>query len=270
MSHHLTGVLLARLCVLALIFSASASAGENRTVVLDTTGFWRVHYTHKPPVEKTAGGEKPVKLGVTWLDSETAEPPQDWTAREFDDSAWRRLPGMTFPVHRPSWLKFKDIHFGFTANDMSSPYMSHVAMRGKFQVDDPAKAGDMLLTLNYRGGVVAYLNGKEVARGDMPDGKVTSGTHAKDYPEEAFLTPDGKLLVFSSYKGDSGKELRRRSELHNRKLEAVKIPAKLLKRGVNILSVSVHRAAYPEKAVVRKKERRGTSTTITWSTCGLS
>jgi IS5 family transposase len=54
----------------------------------------------------------------------------------------------------------------------------------------------VVVDLGYRGGVVVYLNGKEVARGDMPEGPVTPETPALPYPDEAYLDADGKMLPY--------------------------------------------------------------------------
>ena len=162
--------------VLIVALSAALSAEEQSagTIVLDTCGFWRLHYTHKPPVVRTAAGLKPVIYKADlWINRETASPPAGWEKPDFDDRTWRRLPGTPFPVQRLSWLKLPDLNFGFSSIDMSSPYMAHMAMRGKFRVNDPAKVKGLVLSLAYRGGVVVSLNGKEVARGDMPDGEIT-------------------------------------------------------------------------------------------------
>ena len=37
-----------------------------------------------------------------------------------------------------------------------------MCLRGRFEVRDPAQVADLALTLNFRGGAVIYLNGKEV------------------------------------------------------------------------------------------------------------
>jgi len=52
-----------------------------------------------------------------------------------------------------------------------TPYLSRLCLRGTFTVTDLAKVGDLTLTLRYQGGAVAYLNGKEVARGHLTAGQ---------------------------------------------------------------------------------------------------
>ena len=80
---------------------------------------------------------------------------------------------------------------GFTYLDGSSAYQSLICLRGRFHVQDPTRVRDLSLTVEYRGGVVVTLNGKEVARGHMPGGEVKTGTLADDYPLSTFLPPGG-------------------------------------------------------------------------------
>ena len=44
-------------------------------IVLDTSGYWRLHYTHKPPVVRAADGLKPVLYETClWINRETPSP----------------------------------------------------------------------------------------------------------------------------------------------------------------------------------------------------
>ncbi|HUV38712.1 MAG TPA: hypothetical protein VMY39_03820 [Planctomycetota bacterium] len=235
-----------------------------RTVVLDTSGFWRLHYTYRPFVVRSADGLAPVLYKHDlWINRETDPPGRGWESPDFDDARWRRLPGTPFPETACSWLKLPDLNFGFTSMDGSSPFLAHLAMRGKFRVTDPSKVKGLVLSVAYRGGVVVLLNGKEVARGHMPAGAVTSDTLANDYPTEAFAKPDGTAL-----KGfDEIKSCRDRCEMHNRDLADVRIPTTLLRKGVNVLAVAVHRAPYD--GIVTKHQKPGAAFVVTWSTCGL-
>ena len=235
-----------------------------KTLLVDTVGFRRVHYTHRPPLIHDADGLKPLLFKYDlWMNRETPPVPGGWQTCDFDDHAWRRLPGTPFPVQRFSWEKLPDLNFGFSDLDMSSPYLSHLATRDRFLVADPSKVKGLTLSVGYRGGVVVYLNGKEVARRHMPPGEVTPETLATDYPVEAFATPDGGPLT--GYK--EIKPHRDRVEMHNRELADVKIPGTLLRKGVNVLALSVHRAPYHR--IVREHQKPGASFVLTWSTCGL-
>ena len=85
-----TSVALAVVC-LAIAGGAAqdknpAPAGEKPVakpapvVVLDTTGFWRMHHTLRPPVIQTPQGPTPLMANRRWLNDETPEPPKDWAS----------------------------------------------------------------------------------------------------------------------------------------------------------------------------------------------
>ena len=68
-------------------------------------------------------------------------------------------------------------------------------MRGKFAVGDPSRVRGMTLSAEYRGGIVVYLNGREVARGTFPKGKGDMLELAEDYPLDAFVAADVPMLL---------------------------------------------------------------------------
>ena len=72
-------------------------------------------------------------------------------------------------------------------------------LRGPYsEVADPAGIQEMSLQIQFLGGgVVAYLNGKEIGRSGMPQGAVKPETLAEDYPKEAYVRSDG--VVFMQY-----------------------------------------------------------------------
>ena len=51
-------------------------------------------------------------------------------------------------------------------------------------IQDPAQVKACVLSLKYWGGVVVYVNGKEVARGNMSNITTNGVTLAEDYPAE--------------------------------------------------------------------------------------
>ncbi len=109
----------------------------------------------------------------------SAWPPANWQAPDFDDSTWIRDP---YPQREL---------YGLVALR---------CLRGKFDVPDPARAKELSLTLRFRGGAVAYLNGKEVTRAAMPSGAVTyetsaSSSHEATLPETFVLGVASDLLV---------------------------------------------------------------------------
>ena len=124
--------------------SLSAAPKPAPGVVLDTAGVWRMHHTLKPPlIQQSDGGTKPLLFNVKWLDWETLPPPADWTNPQMNDRTWMRGPARRCA---------------------RTPYLARLSVRGKFEVTDPSAVGELSLALEYHGGVVAYLNGKEIGR----------------------------------------------------------------------------------------------------------
>ena len=208
-------------CMVACLSAGLGAADEAGTPILDTSGFWRFHFTLDMPVIRQGDTVKPVPEAFAddwtflqgdrlakWLKLDTPLPPAAWTAPDFDDSAWLRMPGQ--PVHK-TYRGSRG--FGY----QSSPYMKLLCMRGRFRVDDTAKAAGLTLSLEYSGGVVVHLNGKELCRGNLPAGALRQETLAED---DAAGVPRA------------------------RKLSAVPVPAALLRKGVNVLAVEVRRAPF--------------------------
>lgn len=118
---------------------------------------------------------KPAAEGDAWrLLPGTSTPPEGWTRPEFDDRAWRSAPA----------------GFGFGADDLTTPLpelrgaATALFARLAFDVSSTALADEALLRLRYDDGFVAWLNGSEVARRNVPSGAggrtPASARHAGD------------------------------------------------------------------------------------------
>ena len=103
----------------------------------------------------------------------SAWPMANWQAPDFDDSTWIRDP---YPQREL---------YGLVALR---------CLRGKFEVPDPARARELSLTLRFRGGAVAYINGREIGRAFLPKGEIRPETLAEDYPQDAYVAPEGVLI----------------------------------------------------------------------------
>jgi hypothetical protein len=162
-------------------------------------------------------------------------PAAGWQQPDFDDGDWCRVRDIQRPTYRSTALS---------------------CLRGKFEVLDPARVSAPVLHLAFRGGAVAYLNGREIGRAGMPAGEVKPDTLATDYPREAYVGSDGKLLmqiehpcykVLTYAPADRATNLcanaddaaRYRSRV--RRLD-VTVPATLLRKGTNVLAIELHRA----------------------------
>ena len=261
---------LVAVCLALSGLAAAAPAQTNAgAIVLDTSGYWRNYFVLAPPVVRDGAELKRLKT----LAGETPLPPKDWTAPEFDDSLWARTPGRPLPV-----ANFLHVHYGktidpaaldagFATSENSSPALALECLRGKFQVADPAAAGNLTLALRYRGGMVVYVNGKEVARLSLSKETVGRETLAEDYPREAFFRPDGSLCR-GAERNDPNRDLAA-WKLRVRTAE-VPIPSGLLRRGANVVALEVHRCAYPadvQKAVSKTSVYEAADNL--WVTCGL-
>jgi len=223
---------------------------QDRVTVLGEKTVWRYHAVLRPPVVGTA--RQPAEgqtVGDNWVlqnsDFSSRPPAGNWTAPNFDDSRWLTEEGPLFGGYgseRPVGLAL-------------------LCVRGRFLLGDPDRVEDLKLELEYRGGAVVYLNGQQIARGDVPNGRRVDPTAlANDYPREAFVTPDGEALLPNFGKARPPAELAERYDARIRSL-TVDVPEKLLERGPNVLAVELHRTAIPPDLPV---EGRGA-----WDTAGM-
>jgi hypothetical protein len=103
----------------------------------------------------------PIVRGDTWRYLKgTAEPPADWNTAGFNDSAWLSGPG---------GIGYGDGDDATVLSDMQNGYTT-VYMRRLFDVPNPAAITGLELKVDYDDGFVAYLNGTEVARRNVPAG----------------------------------------------------------------------------------------------------
>ncbi|MFB3893177.1 MAG: glycoside hydrolase domain-containing protein [Phycisphaerae bacterium] len=205
---------------------AASAPAQDPSIILDTSGFWRCFAQMSQPVVRNGDQTKPVVFKAPWLNFTSPQPPDGWAKAEFDDSQWHRMCGPVFSFgERGPASEF-------------SPMMAVLCIRGRFAVADPAAAGDLVLSATYRGGTVVYLNGREVARAGLPG--------------NSLVTP---ALLAEDYKDD---------EPPDRTIEGLKIPADAMRKGVNVLAVEVHRAAYRPKDINPSKD-----TFIAWGSCGV-
>jgi len=141
----------------------------------------------------------------------TAPPPSNWNAADFNDQDWPRSSG-PFPGNSYYLNNFE-----------KKPKMAHgglLCLRGRFLVKDTAGATDLSLSLKYRGGIIAYLNGKEIARAHLP--------------KEVLPETTGEAYA-------AGEDTAAKLE---RSLGPVTVPATLLQKGTNVLALELHGSAY--------------------------
>ncbi len=217
----------------------SAAAGTSDGVsVLSDESLWRYHASWRTPAtvkdgKYDLGGGHPIpNPGTRWIlnsFTEPTPPPEaGWAAPDFDDSRWPREAAP--PVGGYGYENAREIAL--------------VCGRTRFGVSDPDAVEPLTLRLTYRGGAVVYLNGKEIARGDLPAGAITPETLARDYTAADMTDSEGRPLRGTSRgrlpRGAEGADYEKRF----RTLTAT-LPASLLRKGTNVLAVEVHRAALP-------------------------
>jgi hypothetical protein len=227
----------------------AAPAGQ---AILGEGSNWRCFYSWQSPVKRVDNALAVATYGG-WFDwsANTPPPPANWVAPDFDDRQWLRWHiGNT---------RDKAFRYGFS----TGPNVALQCLRGRFRVEDPAKAQGMTLSLEYRGGVVVYLNGKEIARGHLPkDGKIEPLTLAEDYPPEAFIKADKNPIQLEFHDPESNPD---RVERRIRKLEAIAIKPEDLRKGVNVLAIELHRT--PDFGTGLDKQTL--SHQAAWNTAGL-
>jgi hypothetical protein len=216
--------------------------GADAQDVLNDKSYWRVYVTWRTPTLVDAKGrQKPLydaKTGKPLPVAQSPPPPAKWMATEFDDTGWAKARG---PFHLGPGYRDTLQTVGGRAE------LHGVYLRGKFRVKDPSRVMMMKVMLRYTGGAVVYVNGKELQRGHLPEGKLGPDVLAEPYPLRHYLRPDGKLLhELSDRKMDhvSHKEWEGRFRGRVREippngwLTAVAVPNKLLRKGVNVLAVA--------------------------------
>jgi hypothetical protein len=178
-------------------------------------------------------------------------PEEAWQSVEFDDAAWARQRA---PLEKDrgqmSGKRLGALHAA-TPNSM-------ICARAKFLVPDLAKAGDLQLSLRYVGGVVAYLNGKELTRRHLPGGELKPDTLAEKYPDDLYVTADGKCLL--DIPNRQNEDEKARFQKRYRSLRRLVIPASKLRKGLNVLALQLFRAPVNEAAtLVTRRQYSGMS-----------
>ena len=158
----MTRSLLALLVALLLVGYAPAGAHAQSDALLPVGSEWRYN-------------DKGEDLGVAWR-----EP-------GFDDSGWKHGKA-------PLGYGIDDIKatlsFGNDPNQKRPTYY----FRTSFTVADPTVLPNMLMKIRYDDGFIAYLNGREIARGSFPSGRdVSFATLADEHVDK------GQRLLFETF-----------------------------------------------------------------------
>lgn len=249
---------------------SSAPAPTNATgqVVLDANSYWRVWLGSAIPVIRQGDKIVPVDIPGMLPKGLVLSPVAGWNKPEFDDSGWTRMTGPFFnPNQGHAYCREVD-GAGYTLFDCTSVDLALICLRGNFTVKNPAVVHTVQLDLAYRGGVVVHLNGKEVARKNLPAGEIDAATLADDYPPEVYVKEGGKIISWGF--GDPQKNADRLAK-RIRRSGSIVIPASALRTGNNVLTVELHRAPYHEVSLAGEKKVffEGGLNQSSWTTVGL-
>jgi hypothetical protein len=227
---------------IGLVICAGAGAGE---AILNNDSYLRGYLVFRTPVYATKDGQIKVctvpdaKTPTPLPDYQSPPPPADWTKPEFDDSAWDRAKA-PLEIAPGSASHTNAARFTAAPNSM-------ICLRGKFLVENPQ---DLKLSVEYIGGVAVFVNGQEVTRASLPSGELKPDTLAEKYPDDLHIMAGGGYLQ-DIKKDPAGFERR------YRKISDVAVPAKLLRKGANVLALLIYRAPVNETAVEAKREKVG-------------
>jgi chitodextrinase len=177
------------------------STGRDLWIGGNVGGPW-FGFTRHPATTDLPARTELVPVLSRWRFRDTAAAPAGWTATTFDDSGW---------LEGPAELGFGD---GGEATGLRSGRVTYY-FRQSFTVADPTALTDVRLDLLADDGAVAYVNGTEVGRLNMPAGPVTDTTRAS-----------------SAMSGNAEDTFR-----------SIAVPPGLLTAGTNTIAVEVHQEA---------------------------
>lgn len=218
--------------LLATAMPVWAQGPGGALAVLGEGTVWRSFITFGPVLVGDEGSYQPVGRELE-LYEHSPGPPEGWTGIHFDDGAWAR-------EQLPLYTGRGDDGHGF----QTERTVAMLALRGSFMIDQPGQAGELLLNLRYRGGVVVHLNGVEIARVHMPEGELDSMTPAHPYPRESYLTPEGGRIPPPGERGGDLGEVNARLDGRIRS-DSIPLPADKLRSGRNVIALAFHRAPDP-------------------------
>jgi hypothetical protein len=217
--------------------SATAARGAEVALLTQDTP-WRVWMVTGRRTERDASGH-PVAVvdgkNRAPLSSQslalTRLPPPQWRETSFDDHLWGRHGG-----DLSDWCGL----YGNMLETGNNEEPKTLCLRTRFGIADPARARDVQLDVEYVGGAVAFLNGKEIGRGHMPGGPIEIFSPADGYPKDAYTLDDPEWPVPIGPPEPKDANLR-----HFRKRVrhlSLKLPAESLRKGTNVLAIVIHHA----------------------------
>ncbi|MHC4716863.1 MAG: hypothetical protein ACYS5V_07835, partial [Planctomycetota bacterium] len=236
--------------VMAAVFSMAGAAPRAGAVgpkdagragavtILDGASCWRVLHSWTPVRVRTAEGIKDrastgrrvVAVDRADFRFMTLYPKGGYADVGFDDASWARLR-----FHGKFTNGEPDSRAG---GGSASRHLRQLTLRGRFTVEKPVP---MRLSVAFRGGLIAHLNGREIHRAYLPEGPIKPGSPARIYPKDVYINPKGKPW---NWWGDR-KTIAAGSYARRVRRVGWDIPASRVRRGLNVLTVEIHSAPYP-------------------------
>jgi len=238
----------------SVAFLMRGPAGGGNDAFLDSVSVSAPDYT-PPPITGI-----PIVEGDSWRYFKGTSTPAVqgtnlWYNIAYNDSGWLG------PA--PSGFGYGDCDDKTEVSDMASTYWS-IYTRKVFVVGDVSAINRLTLAVDYDDGIVAYINGVEVARRNMPGGSIINTTPASSGHE--------------SSRGETG--------ANPQPKEFITLSPSLLYNGTNVIAVSGHNSTlastdftliaelYPNASLVRgpfiQMPDAGNKITVAWSTAALA
>lgn len=194
----------------------------------------------KPDSDSNIVAGTVIEIGDKWRYRKgTSSPPSDWISVGFNDTTW--LAGNT-------GIGYGDGDDATILSDMQDNYVT-VYARKVINYDGSLPINSLDLGIDYDDGFVAYINGQEVARANMPAGQPSFNTLASDAREagiEDLVNLDGFINLIGI--GDNVLAI----EIHNASLASSDLsftPRLLVNMGAT-LPPTVSLAANPGSVVL--------------------
>ena len=147
---------------------------------------------------------KPSSEGWKYLDK-ADKPAKDWNKIEFDDSKWKEGKA-------PLGYGDDDIKTKISFGDDEGNKIPFALFRGSVEIKDLKAIAGVAGYAIFDDGAIVYVNGKEVMRLNVPEGKIK-------HTDSAILAKGGEL---------------------ERMKHAFAIPSEMLKDGKNVIAIEVH------------------------------
>jgi hypothetical protein len=252
--------------------AAAISENDGMIHVFGAGAIWKKHYTFfRPVVSEEAAkqlnidpkdlkaregvlGKRRLRFrerGYQYKSAMTTQPPEkNWMNVDYNDSEWRETSGPDLTRGDGRARNYSPLAY-LQGSDGFIDEIGLINMRGRFIVKDPSQVKKLMLTVVYRGGFIAYLNGEEIGRRSLPKGTIEYNTPADEFQRELLYSSSGSGKKKQAMNWYSHRDKKYVKDWAKRQRESgpIEIDTKLLKKGLNVLALEIHRAGYSADCV---------------------